>query len=146
MHAAALAFLALLAFIAYLFSAPETARTNKEAERFFVVASQGVHLLDALREAPAFHGVYFGGCAHIEKMKNSGNESAFMFVPKVGERVKFKSVKEAMDANTAMLRDYEPCRQTSVVFMDTFPYRGVVIVELDNRGYVKKARTPQFSN
>lgn len=141
-----LGILAVAGLTFFYFTSSDFAKTNKEANRFYAVASQGTHLLDAIREAPAFHGIYFGGCAHIEKALSSGEEHPFVFVPKVGERKKFRTVMDALEQNPAMLRDYPDCRNVTVVFMNTFPFRGVVAVELDGKGYVKKALEPVYSN
>lgn|GEM_PF-4468636 len=144
--AAAIAILALTALCVYFVTSPDIAKTQKEANRFHAVAVQGSHLLDALREAPDFQAIYFGGCAHIEKAGTSGEVNPFVFVPKVGERVKFRTVADALQANSTMLRDFEPCRHATVVYMKIFPYRGNVAVELDAKGNVKKAGEPAFSN
>lgn len=143
---AVLAIFALLALFAYFITSPGNTKTEKEANRFYAVASQGTHLLDALREAPDFQAIYFGGCAHIEKTGTTGEENPFVFVPKVGERVKFRTVADALSQNTAMLRDFEPCRKATVVYMKIFPYHGSVAADLDAKGNIAKVGEPVFSN
>ncbi len=144
--AVALLVLTALAAVAYYVSAPDSARTRKEAERFYDVASKGTHLLDAIREAPQFQVIYFGTCAQIERAGTAGEANPFVFIPKVGERVKFKSVADALARNPAMLRDFEACRKASVVFMITFPYRGEVGIDLDEKGNIVKVRPPVFGS
>jgi hypothetical protein len=143
---ALLAFIALLSLCAYFFTSPDVTKTKKEANRFHAVAMQGTNLIDALREAPDFHAVYFGDCAHIDRAATTGEANPFVFVPKVGASVKYRTVEEALAQNSAMLRDYESCRNATAVYMDTFPYRGVVSIELDAKGNIRKAQEPVFSN
>jgi hypothetical protein len=141
---AVLAILAIAGFFAYLSTSPAASHTEKEANRFFEVAGKGSHLLDALREAPRFHGIYFGDCAHIEKTGTAGEEKPIVFEPKEGKLVKFASVEKALESNLAMFR-YPACRNVTVVYMEMFPYRGTVRVKLSEKGDVVEAKPPTFS-